>query len=98
MLFDILLVILVFYVMALPFVMLKFIKFGMLAAEKPEETAKEPTFKVNLPKIKTLLPKKKNKLTKEEKQAIEAVKTLERNIDNYDGTSMGQEEIKHVFN
>lgn len=97
MLFDILLVTLVLYVMAVPFIMIKLIKFGVLLAEKPEETAKEPTFNVSLHKLKTALPKRKPKLTKEEKQVLEAVKTLDRNIDNYDGTGMGQEEIKHVF-
>ena len=100
MLFDILLVVLVIYVMAVPFLMLKFIKFGMLAVEKPEETAKEPTFKVKFPENFTKLPKlrRKPKLTKEERKALEAVKILERNIDAYDGTGVGQEEIKHGFN
>ena len=97
MLFDILLVVLVIYVMAAPFLMLKFIKFGMLAVERPEETAKEPTFKAKIP-VKIPRIRKKPKLTKEEKKALEAVKILERNIDAYDGTGIGQEEIKHGFN
>ena len=97
MLFDVLTVILVVYVMMVPFMVLKFIKFGMTAAESPEEAAKEETFKVKFPKK---LPKlrRKPKLSKEDKKALEAVKILERNIDAYDGTGMGQEEIKHGIN
>lgn len=97
MLYNILTVILAVYAMAVPFMMLRFIKFGMTAAEKPEEAAKETTFKVGLPKK---LPKlrKNQKMTKADRKALEDAKILERNIDAYDGTGMGQEEIRHGIN
>lgn len=97
MLFEILTVILAIYVMAVPFMMLKFIKFGMLAAEKPEETAAKPTFKLKIP-VKIPRIRKKTRMTDREKQILESARILDRNIDAYDGTGTGQEEIKHGFN
>ena len=69
--------------MTLPLVVVKSIKFGIKLAEKPKETAEKPMF--NVPKNK-----KKPKMSKDEEKVINIL----ANIDAYDGTGIGQKEIK----
>ena len=83
MLYNIVLIMLVVYLMLLPLIVVTSIKFGIKLAEKPKETADEPIF--NVPK-----PKKKPKVSKEEQKVIDIL----ANIEAYDGTSIGQKEIK----
>ena len=84
MLFDvILLVIIAFYAVVTPIIVIKSVKFGMKCAGKPEEAAEEPFFNV---------PKKR----KEPEMSAEDARTMQilANIDRYDGTPNGQVEIK----
>jgi len=86
MLSNIILCFLVLYVAATPFFYAKAVKFGIRLAEEPEEVSKETestTF--NLPKKKV-----KPKMTPEEDRTYQIL----ANIDRYDGTSRGQEEVK----
>lgn len=77
-----LLIILTIYVLCTPFFYAKAVKFGIRMAEEPEEVAAEPIFEV--PK-----PKKKPKMTKEQERLTKILS----NIDNYNGTSAGQEKV-----
>lgn len=83
---SILLIILVIYVMISPYFYMKAIKFGMLLVEEPKKAALETIFDV--PK-----PKKKPKMTPEEDRMTQIL----NNIDNYNGSSVGQKkvEVKH---
>ena len=83
---NILLIILVVYVCVTPLFYYKAIKFGIRIAEKPEEIAEERTFTIPT-------PKKKPKMTAEEDRMYQIL----RNIDNYNGSSVGQVkvEVKH---
>lgn len=71
-------------VSATPILCIYCIKFGMRMAERPEETAKEPTF--NVPK-----KEKKVEISPEEQRYIDIL----ANIEAYDGTANGQKEIKN---
>ena len=87
MLFSILFVILVVYLLILPFILLKFIKFGLMIADDSKKASETPIFNVpKLPKIH-----KKAELSAEEQRAM----SILQNIDTYDGTSLGQKEIKN---
>lgn len=91
MLSDILLIILVVYVMYIPVFIIEVVKFGAKLASKPEEAAEIPVLNI-------IFPKKKEEKKKEQKaanQALEDTIAMLENIDAYDGTSMGQKEIKH---
>lgn len=80
MLFNILLIILVVYVIISPYFYAKAVRFGMsLEGNPPEETV------FHLPKRK-----KQPKMTVEEQRTMQIL----QNIDRYDGTSKGQQEIK----
>ena len=83
MLYEVFFGVLILYLMLAPFIMINGIKFGIKLAEKPQETAEQPIF--NVPK-----KKKKPKMSKDEERAI----SILANIDAYDGTGMGQKEIK----
>lgn len=84
MLFNILFVFLVLYVMGMPFIVIKYIKFGLMVAGEPKKAAEKPIF--SIPKFRNKL-----KLSPEEKRAIDIM----HNINVYDGTSIGQKEIKN---
>ena len=83
---NILLIILVLYAVISPFFYAKAVKFGMGLVKEPEKTAAEPIFNVQI-------PKKKPKMTAEEDRMTQIL----RNIDNYNGSSVGQVkvEVKH---
>ena len=84
MLFNVILIIMAVYLMVLPFILLKFIKFGMkIAVSETEKVASEPTFTI---------PKKKHtpKVPKEMQKTLDIME----NINNFDGTGIGQKEIK----
>lgn len=83
MLYDIMFAVLIAYTMVSPLVVVKSIKYGIKLADKPKETAETPMF--NVPK-----KKKKPKMSKEDERIINIL----ANIDAYDGTSVGQKEIK----
>ncbi len=86
MLCNVLICVLTAYVMISPYFYVKAVKFGIRLAEEPEEVSKETestTF--NLPKKKV-----KPKMTPEEDRTYQIL----ANIDRYDGTSRGQEEVK----
>lgn len=86
MLFDILLVVFAIYIMIMPFGVLKFVKFGIKAAEKPTAAADKPIFDIKLPKIHNDEPQ----LT--EKQIRDLM--ILANVDRFDGTDAGQREIE----
>jgi len=93
MLFDILLTICVVYLMILPFFVVKFIAYGMKLAlvEKKEDV---PGF-VDAPKVKRPKETKAEKKRRAEQEAeIKRINSVLANIDRYDGTDNGQEEIK----
>lgn len=72
------------YLMILPFILLKFIKFGMrMATKEAEKIAEEPVFTV---------PKKKH--TPKVPEEVQRTLDIMENINNFDGTGMGQKEIK----
>ncbi len=80
---NILIVILMLYAVFSPCF---FIKFGMKLVEMPEKVVDEPMFNVKFPKPKP-------KMTAEEDRMAQIL----RNIDNYNGSSVGQVkvEVKH---
>lgn len=72
------------YLMILPVILLKFIKFGMkIATSEVEKVAEEPTFNV---------PKRKH--TPKVPEEVQRTLDIMGNINNYDGTGIGQKEIK----
>ena len=81
---KILFCVLVVYVCVSPLFYAKAVKFGIRLAGEPEKTASEPTF--NIP----ILPKKKPKMTPEQDRQAQIL----RNIDNYNGTSLGQQKVR----
>lgn len=83
---EILLYILVFYVFLTPYFCFRAIKFGMKIAQNPEKVPEENVFHVPF-------PKKKPKMTAEE----DRMNQILRNIDNYNGSAVGQVkvEVKH---
>ena len=83
MLCNVLLCVLAVYVMISPLFYAKAVKFGIKLAEDPQDVAEKTTF---------TLPKKKHKpkMTPEEDRTYQIL----NNIDRYDGTSKGQEEVK----
>lgn len=86
MLYDVIFCVLAAYVMISPIFYVKAVKFGIRLAEDPQEVSSEDeatTF--NLPKRKV-----KPKMTPEEDRTYQIL----ANIDRYDGTSVGQKEIK----
>lgn len=83
MLFKILFCLLVVYVLVSPLFYAKAVKFGIKLYGEPEKTASEPIF--NVP-----VPKKKPKMTPEQDRQAQIL----RNIDNYNGTSLGQQKVK----
>lgn len=72
--------------MCSPYFVYRAIKFGMKIAQNPEKASEENTFVVPM-------PKKKPKMTAEEDRKAQIL----RNIDNYNGSSVGQVkvEVKH---
>ena len=93
MLFDILLTICVVYLMILPFFVVRVITYGVKLAliEKKEDV---PQF-AELPKPKKCKESKAEKKQRIEKEAeIKRINSVLANIDRYDGTDNGQEEIK----
>jgi len=86
MLYDILIVLLVVYAMLTPFFIVKSIKFGILLGQKPEEVHKIRDF--------VKLPKRKSKKDKAREKELEKIGDILSNIEAYDGTGMGQKEIK----
>lgn len=83
MLYDVLFIVLMLYIMAVPLMVVKSIMLGVKLAEKPQETAEKPIF--NIPK-----PKKKPKLSKEDRRNLDIL----ANIEAYNGDSTGQKEIR----
>lgn len=83
MLYDVLFIVLMLYIMAVPLMVVKSIMIGVKLAEKPQETAEKPIF--NIPK-----PKKKPKLSKEDRRNLDIL----ANIEAYNGDSTGQKEIR----
>lgn len=86
MLYEFLSIILVIYACLSPFWVIRSIQFGLSITKKPEDAAKEPVF--HAPKTK-----KKPKpavLSAEEQQIMDILS----NVDVYDGTEIGQKEIK----
>lgn len=83
MLYDVLFIVLMLYIMAVPLMVVKSIMIGVKLAEKPQETAEKPIF--NIPK-----PKKKPKLSKEDQRNLDIL----ANIETYYGDSTGQKEIR----
>ena len=83
---NIILCVLIAYLLITPYFYAKAVKFGMKLADKPEKVAEEPFFSV--PK-----PKKKPKMTAEDDRRAQIL----ANIDNYNGSSVGQVkvEVKH---
>lgn len=86
MLYEILSVILVLYAVLSPFWVIRAIKFGLSIVENPQEAAEEPVF--TLPKTK-----KKAKSAELPKEIQQTYDILD-NIETYDGTDVGQKEIK----
>lgn len=86
MIIEILLVILVLYAVVSPIIFINAVKFGIKLVDEPEKAVSEPIFSV--PK-----PKKKPKMTAEEDRMTQIL----RNIDNYNGSAVGQKkvEVKH---
>jgi hypothetical protein len=94
MLFNILIVVLVVYVMLTPFFIVKAIKFGMQIGSKADELPKSiDSGKLTKRKIK--LPKRKTKSEKAREKELERITDILSNIETYDGTSIGQKEIKN---
>lgn len=83
MLYDVLFIVLMLYIMAVPFMVVKSIMIGVKLAEKPQETAEKPIF--NVPK-----PKKKPKLSRTDQRNLDIL----ANIEAYCGDSTGQKEIR----
>lgn len=83
MLYDVLFIVLMLYIMAVPLMVVKSIMIGVKLAEKPQETAETPIF--NIPK-----PKKKPKLSKADQRSLDIL----ANIEAYCGDSTGQKEIR----
>lgn len=92
MLFDVLLTICVVYLMILPFFVVKFIAYGVKLA-LVEEKEEVPAF-VDAPKIKHRETKAEKKQRTEQEKEIRKINSVLANIDRYDGTDNGQEEIK----
>lgn len=86
MILNVLLIILVAYVIWSPYIVLKAVKFGMKLVDEPKKAVAEPIF--NVP-----TRKEKPKMTAEEDRMAQIL----RNIDNYNGSSVGQVkvEVKH---
>lgn len=74
------------YIFLTPYFCFRAIKFGMKIAQHPEKVPEEKTFTIPM-------PKKKPKMTAEEERRMQIL----QNIDNYNGTSVGQKkiEVKH---
>lgn len=85
MLFNILLIFLVVYIVVLPFITIRIIKFGLKVAVKPKEAVSEPIFNVKA-------YKKAPKLSPEDKRRI----AIMQNVEAFDGTGFGQKEIKNA--
>ena len=93
MLFDCLLVACVLYLMALPFIVVNIIAYGMKLAERGDKKP-VPAF-VKLPKVLESKEKKEErKRSAEQEEQIRKINSVMANIDKYDGTGAGQEEIK----
>lgn len=93
MLYEVLLLICVVYLMILPFFVVKVVAYGMKLA-LIEEKEDVPQF-AELPKIKKRKESKAEKKRRLENEAeINRINSVLSNIDKYDGTDKGQEEIK----
>lgn len=82
------------YVMCTPIFLAKALKYGIRLASKPEEAADDSVLNIKM-------PKKKPKPTKEQEEAVrmvEATMKILDNVDAYDGTGLGQKEIRHGSN
>lgn len=93
MLYEALLLICVVYLMILPFFVVKVITYGVKLAlvEKKEDV---PGF-VDAPKVKRHKETKAEKKRRAEQEAeVKRINSVLANIDRYDGTDNGQEEIK----
>lgn len=94
MLSDVLLAAFAIHVMCTPIFMAKALKYGIRLVSKPEEAADAPVLNIKM-------PKKKPKPTKEQEEAarmVEATMKILDNVDAYDGTGLGQKEIRHGIN
>lgn len=92
MLSDVLLAAFAIHAMCMPIFLAKALNYGARLASRPEEAAAEPVIK---------LPKRKPRQTKEQREAermVEATMKILDNVDAYDGTGLGQKEIKHGSN
>lgn len=93
MLYEVLLLICVVYLMILPIFVVKVITYGVKLA-LIEEKEDVPQF-VELPKPKKRKESKAEKKQRLDKEAeIKRINSILSNIDKYDGTDNGQEEIK----
>lgn len=83
---EILAYILVLYMFLTPYFLFRAVKFGIKIAQNPEEASEEHTFTIPM-------PKRTPKMTAEEDRRMQILK----NIDNYNGSSVGQVkvEVKH---
>ena len=83
---NIILCVLVAYALCTPLFYAKAVKFGIKISSEPEKTAEEPIFNI-------APPKKKPQMTTEQDRIAQIL----TNIDNYNGTSFGQNkvEVKH---
>lgn len=86
MLYEILAVILVLYAALSPFWVIKCVKFGIKCADDPEKAAEEPDISIPWPEKKAV----NVELTPEQQRYVDIM----TNIDTYDGTEVGQKEIK----
>ena len=85
MLFSIVTIILAVYCVISPVIIISAVKFGMKCADNPQEVTEKPF--INVPKRK-----KNAKVSPEWQRGIDIM----ANIDAYDGTDVGQKEIKDV--
>lgn len=83
MIINILLILLVVYACFTPFLVIWGVKFGIKITKEPEKAAETPFF--NIPEKKP-----EPKMSPEEKRRVQILE----NIEAYNGTAIGQKEIK----
>ena len=83
---DIIVILLIAYTLATPFIYSKAIKYGVKLASEPEKVAEEPMFHIPTPKKKPVMTAEEDRLAQ-----------ILQNINNYNGSSVGQRkvEVKH---
>lgn len=93
MLYEWLLLICLLYLMILPFFVVKLIAYGMKLALAREKEA-VPEF-IKVPKVRVRKENRQARKQRLEKEAeIKKINAVLSNIDKYDGSDKGQEEIK----